>query len=139
MSRRSARETAFKVLFQSDITGERPEQVFTQEIMQEGLPQEADRTFARELVTGVGDKISQLDEMLSPHLKKWHVKRLPVTDRAILRLAIYEILFVQEIPAIVSIDEALELAKKYSDEKSAAFINGVLDKILRTTSGENGE
>ncbi len=139
MSRRSAREMAFKILFQSDITGETPETVFSQEIMQEGLTQESDRDFARELVTGIGEKSSYLDEMLTPHLKKWHLKRLPVTDRAILRLAIYEILFVQEIPAIVSINEALELAKKYSDDKSAAFINGVLDNILKAFSEENRE
>lgn len=139
MSRRSARETVFKTLFQSDITGESPETVLSQEMMQESIPQEADKDFARAMIAGITEKISELDEALAPHLKKWAIKRLPFTDRAILRLAIYEILFDSEVPAAVSINEALELAKKYSDEKSAAFINGVLDKIYRNISEGNSQ
>ncbi len=139
MSRRSAREAVFKILFQSDITGESPEVVFTQPYFQEALPQEADRDFARELAAGIGGTLAELDETLTPYLKKWHLKRLPVTDRAILRLAIYEILHVREVPAKVSINEALELAKKYGDVKSGPFINGVLDSLLRTVKEEGGE
>jgi transcription antitermination protein NusB len=139
LSRRSAREAVFKTLFQADITGESPETVLAQELMQESIPQESDKEFARGMILGIAERIHQLDEALAPHLKKWALKRLPFTDRAILRLAIYEILFDSEVPAAVSINEALELAKKYSDEKSAAFINGVLDKIFRNTSEEKPE
>lgn len=139
MSRRSARETIFKTLYQSDITGENPETVLAQELMQESMPQEHDKEFARGMVMGITQKMQQLDDALAPHLKKWALKRLPFTDRAILRLAIYELLFASEVPAAVSINEALELAKKYSDEKSAAFINGVLDKIYHSISEEIAE
>ncbi len=139
LSRRSARETVFKTLFQADITGESPEVILEQELMQENIPQDSDKDFARGMVKGIAEKIEQLDEALAPHLKKWALKRLSFTDRAILRLAIYEILFVGSVPAAVSINEALELAKKYSDEKSAAFINGVLDKIYKTISEETME
>jgi len=139
VSRRSAREAVFKVLFQSDITGEAPETVLSQEFFQESLPQEADRDFARELAAGIGEETRRLDEELTPYLKKWHLKRLPVADRAILRLAIYEILHVKEVPAKVSINEALELAKKYGDAKSAPFINGVLDSILKDLKEESRE
>jgi transcription antitermination protein NusB len=139
VSRRSARETVFKTLFQADITGENPEMVLAQDLMQESIPQESDKDFARSMVVGITEKIQQLDETLAPHLKKWALKRLSFTDRAILRLAIYEIRFDSGVPPAVSINEALELAKKYSDEKSAAFINGVLDNIFRNTSEETME
>lgn len=139
MSRRSTREAVFKALFQSDITGEDPGQVINQEIIQEGLPQEQDREFARSLAEGIGEKAALLDQVLVPYLKKWSLKRLPVADRAILRLALYEILHIPEIPAAVSINEALELAKKYGDAKSAPFINGVLDSVLRDRGKETKE
>jgi transcription antitermination protein NusB len=139
VSRHSAREAVFKALFQADITGESPETALAQELIQEGLPQEADKKFAAELAAGVTAHRRRLDEVLVPHLKKWHLRRLPVTDRAILRLAIYELLYAGEVPPLAVINEALELAKKYGDAKSAPFINGVLDNILKGIREESRE
>lgn len=135
MSRRLARETVFKVIFQCDITGDEPQAVIG-DVIQEKLALEADREFARDLAVGIGDRLDMLDDILAPHLRKWHIKRLSAVDRSILRLALYEILFMENIPDAVSINEALELAKKYSDAKSASFVNGVLDKILKTVKEE---
>ncbi|MBI4834704.1 MAG: transcription antitermination factor NusB [Planctomycetes bacterium] len=89
-------------------------------------------TFAQELVDGVKEKQAELDETIQKKLDNWEINRLAVIDRIILRLGAYEIVFRSDIPPVVSINEAVDLAKKYGSESSGAFINGVLDKIFQS-------
>lgn len=130
MSRRLARDIAFRALFQIDIGKCRAELALRH--MLEGFRLTEDEvTFVHELVTGTDSKKSALDDLISKHLVKWKLERISAVDRNLLRLALFEILFRPDIPHAVSINEALELAKKYgSSGEAVGFINGVLDRVV---------
>lgn len=128
MSRRLAREVAFKAMFQRDVGHNSIEPALSQLIEEEGLGGENAR-FARELAEGAAARQKELDEIISAHLANWTLKRLAGVDRNILRLAAYEIINYTDTPVAVIINEALEMGRLYHDEESAKFINGVLDKI----------
>ena len=98
------------------------------EVFKENLP--IDNAFVKEMVNGVLNKKDELFEIANNNLKDWKMNRLGLTDQAILALGIYELLYT-DTPSIVAINEAVELAKKYSDDKVKNMINGVLDKIYR--------
>lgn len=85
--------------------------------------------YAREIVDGVTDHQDEIDELIVSYSQGWTIERMPHVDRALLRIASWEILFNDEVPAAVAIDEAIELAKEYSTEDSSRFVNGVLGKI----------
>ncbi len=85
--------------------------------------------YAREIVDGVTDHRDRIDELIMSYAQGWTLERMPHVDRALLRLASWEILFNEEVPAAVAIDEAVELAKEYSTDDSGRFVNGVLGKI----------
>ncbi len=87
------------------------------------------RLFAEGLVRGVLEKRNQVDEVIIRHAKNWDLRRMAAVDRNILRLAIYEILFRDDIPPVVSINEAVDIAKKFSTQDSGKFVNGILDKV----------
>ncbi len=87
------------------------------------------RLFAEGLVRGVLEKRTQVDEVIVKHAKNWDLHRMAAVDRNILRLAIYEILFRDDIPPVVSINEAVDIAKKFSTQDSGKFVNGILDKV----------
>ena len=89
----------------------------------------ATRLFADKLILGVLEKRPALDECIQRHAQNWDLRRMAVVDRNILRLAVYEMLFREDIPPIVSINEAVDIAKKFSTEDSGKFVNGILDKI----------
>lgn len=88
-------------------------------------------SFARELLQGIEENISYLDTLINKYAQNWEVKRMAIIDRNILRLGIYEILFRDDIPPKVSINEAVELAKMFGDIDSPRFINGILDKVYK--------
>ena len=90
------------------------------------------RDFATELVTGATEKLDQIDQVISRYADNWEIHRMATVDRNILRLATYELLFVEEIPPKVSINEAVDLAKKFGDVESGRFVNGILDRISKT-------
>ena len=98
------------------------------EVFKENLP--IDNDFVKEMVNGVLSKKEELFKLANDNLKDWKMSRLGLTDQAILSLGIYELLYT-DTPSIVAINEAVELAKKYSDDKVKNMINGVLDKIYR--------
>lgn len=85
--------------------------------------------FAAELVKGVAEHATELDEMISSHAKDWTIERMPVIDRNLLRMALFEMLYQDDVPAAVAINEAVELAKIYSTEDSSRFVNGLLGTI----------
>ncbi len=121
-SRREARERAFHLLYESEIKGEAADEVLA------SLPLEPD-AFAVELVRGVGEHRSQLDELIASHARNWHLERMPALDRALLRLATFELVHRPDVPTGAVISEAVELAKQYSTDDSGRFVNGVLSAI----------
>lgn len=129
MSRRKARELAFKVLFQVDQVNAEPREAFKYLVGENHLA-EKDREFAWSLIEGSVDKLVEIDTLLASFSKDWTVERMSSVDRNLLRLASYEILYLDQAQPIVAIDEALEIAKRYSEAASVGFINAILDKIL---------
>lgn len=128
MSRREARESAFKLLYQMEIRKSDP--VPQREIFLEEFPLEGeDLTYFDELVSGVSKNAALLDELYAPLLKGWKIERLPKVDLVILRIAAYEIRMRSDVPTNVSISEAVILAKRYSTEESKAYINAVLGRL----------
>jgi N utilization substance protein B len=85
--------------------------------------------FAADLVKGVAEHATELDELISSHAKDWKIERMPVIDRNLLRMALFEMLYLEDVPAPVAINEAVELAKIYSTEDSSRFVNGLLGSI----------
>jgi len=129
LSRRKARELAFKVLFQVDQVNAEPQEAFKYLVGENHLA-EKDREFAWSLIEGSVDKLVEIDTLLASFSKDWTVERMSSVDRNLLRLASYEILYLDQAQPIVAIDEALEIAKRYSEAASVGFINAILDKIL---------
>ena len=128
MRRKQVREEAFKTLFMMDLGGNEPEKAIYY-TLEGNLFSAGDRLFLKNLVLGTREKISEIDDILSRYLVKWEIVRLAAPIRSILRMAVYEMLFAGEVPVIVAINEAIELAKRYQDEEAARFVNGILDKI----------
>jgi transcription antitermination protein NusB len=128
LSRRKARELAFKVLFQVDLVDAEPREAFDY-LMEETPLAEKDREFAWELIEGTVDKVAEIDTLLASYSKDWTVQRMSSVDRNLLRLASYEILYLEQAQPVVAIDEALEISKRYSELASVGFINAILDKI----------
>lgn len=127
-SRRRARELALQTLYQFELAGTPPE---------EGLPliaehfqaDPADLPFARELAEGAAARLPELDALIARTSEHWSLPRMARVDLAILRLATYELLFHPDIPASVTLNEAIELGKKYGAEETGPFLNGVLDRV----------
>lgn len=148
MSRTSAREHAFKILYQMQVAPEEIEStvdLYLENFVEEPVS-DSDRAFIVQEIVGTTANTAVLDEKISGALKGWTLRRLSKVDLAILRLAVYEILHEESIPASVSINEAINLAKKYSQDAAPAFINGVLGSIVpeeaseaQTEAEENGE
>lgn len=136
--RHQARELAVKVLFHLEYNPGDPAEGF--ELICEHFGSSAAiRTFSKELVLGVCNNQTQIDQMISRSSTNWRLERMSCADRNILRLAVYEVLFIKDIPPKVSIDEAVELGKKYGTKESGAFINGILDHIYNVFSMESKE
>lgn len=133
MSRTSAREAAMKLLYQYSITGELTKDSLTDApdaLHAESLDQD-NLCYIDQVVDEFAEKSEEIDEIISKNSKSWKLERIAKVDLAILRLALFEILYMDEIPQKVTINEAVELAKKYSAEKSYQFVNGLLGGYLR--------
>jgi N utilization substance protein B len=128
--RTRARELAMQGLYQLDVQGpdamELLDKFFT-----ETEPDEPIRKLAREWTKGAWENLQQCDELIAASILKWQIARLSPVDKSILRLSVYEMKFCPDIPPKVVINEAIELAKKFSSEKAPAFVNGVLDAIFK--------
>jgi N utilization substance protein B len=130
LSRRLARQVAFQTLFQIDLSQSDVESTLRQRL--EDVELEADnREYVYRLVRGVMQQLPALDAQISAISKGWEVHRLAFVDRSILRLAIFEIVFMDEIPVRVTVNEAVELAKIFGDDESPRFINGLLGTVVR--------
>lgn len=131
MSARSkARKQALDILFESDIRQSSASELLESRlVVEEGPDARPMREFARDLVNGVIEHRRKIDELISTYAQGWDMDRLPIVDRNILRIAIYEILWGQDVPDAVAIDEALTMAALLSTEESAGYIHGVLGRI----------
>jgi len=129
--RTQAREFALQLLYQLDITENKDCEAVLNNLWQtqEGTVAEDIKVFSADLVKGVIANFKTLDEKIAQYASNWQIERMAVVDRNILRLASYELLFREDIPPKVSINEAIELAKKYSGIEAAKFVNGILDKV----------
>jgi transcription antitermination protein NusB len=131
MKRRKAREYALQILFQTDFTNKKVDRKNLDEFWSDKKDKGEVRKFADELVTGALYNLDEIDRRIEKVTENWILKRMAAVDRNILRVAAYEILYRKDIPSAVAINEALEIAKKYSTSEAAAFLNGVLDRLAR--------
>lgn len=134
MSRKRSREVAMELLFQISINKDDVSEMIKN--FKENTDydiNEIDMNYVERILNGVLNNIVNIDNTIEKYLISWKLNRVSRINLAILRLCTYEMLFENDIPDKVSINEALELAKKYSDDKSVPFLNGVLDKIVKNT------
>jgi N utilization substance protein B len=127
-----ARECALKILYRIEISKESMEASFLDfwSKTAEAIDKES-HDFVETLVKGVYDNLTAIDAIISKYTDNWDISRMAVIDRNIMRMSVYEILYRDDIPPNVSINEAIELAKKYGDVDSGKFVNGILDKIKK--------
>jgi len=127
--RRKAREYALQMLYQYDISQQSSglfDGFWSDKVVQDDI-----REFANILVDGVIKNLSMIDEKIRLSASHWSVDRMAVVDRNILRMAIFELLYIRDIPAKVTINEAIEIAKRYGVEESGSFVNGILDRVVK--------
>jgi transcription antitermination factor NusB len=131
MNRRKAREYALQALFQREFTGS-GQDFFPDDgpLLSQGEKKETEK-FAEALVQGTVANLQEIDRVIKEAAEHWEVDRMAAVDRNILRFAVFEILYRNDIPSAVTINEALEIAKKYSSLESVPFINGLLDRIAK--------
>ncbi|MUG44780.1 transcription antitermination factor NusB [Paenibacillus woosongensis] len=139
MKRRLAREIAIQSMYQMEMNEVGAEEAVSMLIAEaagenESMVELSDvdqtKAFVLELVTGTWERKSAIDEMLADYLKNWQVSRLSKVDRQVLRLAVYEMVFRDDVPGKVAVNEAIELAKHFGVEESGKFVNGVLGKMI---------
>jgi N utilization substance protein B len=127
-ARRRGREAALQILFSVDLAGGDYDSVIRDHFAFLASSAEG-RDFAQLLVRGVAEQAGAIDEMIRKVSEHWRLERMPRVDRNILRLSAYELMFMPEVPRRVTLNEAIELAKRYGGEGSPGFVNGVLDRI----------
>ncbi len=139
-SRRRAREVVVQVLFQRDLNPDTDVDNEFQFLKTRLNSKEAIVRFAEQLLNGIRNHREKIDEALQQTAENWKLSRMAVTDRSILRLGAYEIMFSRETPGRVAINEAIELAKRYGTNNSYQFVNGILDRLHNTVeeSSEKG-
>ena len=135
-NRTLAREIALQALFQQDLAGDDPQKI--SELLAEATEDSREREYARSLALGVLENRQELDRKIVEVTNNWKLDRIAAVDRAILRLGLYELLEMDEVPPKVVINESVELAKKFSTAKSGSFVNGVLDRIYQDLSAKPG-
>ena len=133
--RRKAREYALQMLFQWDITHDSIEQIVGTFFQNQPEESAAIVDFARNLVTGTIEHVEEIDRLIQRHAEHWRLDRMAVVDRNLLRLATQEFLHDSGTPKTVIINEAIEIARRFSTQESPQFINGILDSIKKELEG----
>ena len=131
--RRKARTLALQALYEIDTSGHKADDVTGRLLAEEDFTEE-NEAFVRDIVSGVIENKDKLDQSIREHAPAWPIEQLPVIDRNILRLAIFEILIDNRVPVKVAINEAVELAKTFGADRSSKFVNGVLGSISALVS-----
>lgn len=130
MSRRIARDICLKSVFQIDFFEEELLDQINQYIESESVSQK-DLNYINTITKGIIDNKNKIDQLIEKYLKGWKINRLNKVDLAIIRIAVYEMIFLKDTPNAIIINEAIELSKKYSEEKSTSFINALLDTLSK--------
>ena len=128
--RHKAREHALQGLYMYEVSKSTIENIIEFEWLDGEISEEAEK-FAVELIEGVVKQIEKIDSLITDYSKNWKFERISIIDKSILRLAIYEMLFIKDIPAIVTINECIDLGKTFGGENSGQFINGILDAVKK--------
>ncbi len=136
MKRRKGREYAFQFLFQFDFTGKAPDRRDFEQFWADKDEGPDLREFTEDIVHGTISHLSEIDAAIQKAAEHWVIERMAAADRNILRVAAYELLYRKDIPSAVSINEAIEIAKRFSTGDSASFINGILDNISKGVKGK---
>ncbi|MBN2656907.1 MAG: transcription antitermination factor NusB [Spirochaetales bacterium] len=131
--RRKARILAFQTIYSWDMNGSSIEDLLDFNWKKEEINNDV-ANFARLLASGVVENIDEIDRVIKKNIRNWEFERLAKVDLAILRTSVFEILFQEDVPAGVTINEAIEIAKSFGSDESYKFINGVLDNIRRTVN-----
>ena len=126
--RRKSREFALQVLYQLEITKQGALQAMVQ-LRENFSPEEGEDEFAKRIVLGVMEHRQEIDRLIEERSENWRLDRMTIIDRNILRIAIFELLYCGDIPPKVTLNEAIDLGKRYGSEESGSFINGILDRI----------
>jgi N utilization substance protein B len=126
--RRRSREFSLQVLYQLEITKQNALQAIGQ-IDEHFSPEEGKDEFVKRIVLGVMEHRREIDRLIEEHSEHWRLDRMTIIDRNILRIAIFELLHCSEVPPKVTLNEAIDLGKRYGSEESGSFINGILDRI----------
>ena len=137
-TRRKSRELALQALYQGELAGQNGLLVFEEfcahfQVNKKSIP------YAKKLLDGVQEKADAINQLICKYAENWRLERMSVIDRNILRLAVYEVHYQDDVPVSVAINEAVEIAKRYSTDDSAPFINGILDSMAKEeASGGEG-
>ena len=134
--RRKSRELTLQALYQAEVGGTEPLACFALlcdnfKVDQKVIP------LAQTLLSGIADHAQEIDALITLHAKNWRVGRMSIIDRSLIRLGVYEVLFRDDVPATVAINEAIEIAKRYSTDDAPSFINGILDAIRNGQSQQH--
>ena len=134
-ARTKARKRALDILFSADVRGDEPATVLAAEAKRAANEpaRQASWLYAREIVDGVIDNQDAIDEQITTFARDWSLARMPAVDRAVLRIGVWEILYNDDVPVAVAIDEAVELVKEFSTDESGPFVHGVLARIARAS------
>ena len=138
MSRKKARDNAFKCIYELEFIKDKNLDDILLNCYEENNNSEEEKQYIQMVLKGVKENIEKIDNIILSKLKNWSLDRIAKIDLAILRLAIYEIIYVDSIPDKVSANEAVELAKTYGNNDSKSFVNGVIAKIIEDKEEENG-
>jgi transcription antitermination protein NusB len=133
-ARRKARKRALDVLYEADIRGEDIDKMLASVLARIESPQPGHLPYAVSLVEGVAAHADRIDELITTYAEGWSLDRMPIVDRNLARIAVYELLYVDEIDDAVAISEAVELARRLSTDDSPRFLNGILARIAEYTT-----
>ena len=136
--RRRGREYALQMLYAMDMNGYLPDQVFAGFSAIQDLNRDA-FYYARRLVDGVHGQLDEIDVVLQKYAEHWKIHRMAVVDRNLLRLSLYELMYLKEVPFPIVINEALEIIKEFSDQEGTQFLNGILDAARKEFRGSENE
>lgn len=132
--KRIARELALKILYQIEFQSFPEDRKLTpllEDFFDKETYSQTQRNFCKEILRGLRDHKEAIDQKIKAHSKNWDIKRMSLVDVSIMRIAVFEMLYKEDVPAKAALNEALELAKTFSDGKSPSFINGILDQVLK--------
>lgn len=128
--RRRSRELALQILYQLNISNQEAPRAIA-ELQEHFSPEMEKDEFLERIILGIVEHRKEIDSLIEEYSENWRLDRMTMIDRAILRMAIFELIYCQEVPPKVALNEAIDLSKRYGSEESGSFVNGILDQILK--------